>query len=71
MKQYNYNDNNVFSVQTKEELGDKIHYGYVSIPIYYETTNHGDIHLDIEMILEEFQRTLMGIETVVDVIQDK
>jgi len=66
----NYNDYNVFQA-SKEDLLDKIHSGFVKIPIYYgiDEDDNNNITIDMESMMDEFQRTVSGIGIVTDFIQ--
>lgn len=70
MRFYNYNDEQEFKAKNLVELHQKID-GYIKIPIYYGIDDDDTIMLDIESIKEEFERTLSGIEIVIDEITDK
>jgi len=64
----NYNDYNDFKA-TKEDLLDKIHSGFIKIPIYYGIDEDDNITIDMESMRDEFERTLSGIGIVTDEIQ--
>jgi hypothetical protein len=64
----NYNDENVFQA-SKEDLLDKIHTGFVKIRIYYGIDDDDNIMIDMESMMDEFQRTVSGIGIVTDFIQ--
>lgn len=64
-----YNDDNIF-VASEGDLLEKLN-GYVHIPIVYKDYGEYGIEIDFETMMEEFQRTVSGIEIVVDSIQDK
>lgn len=64
----NYNDENVFTA-TGSNLERKLK-GFVKIPIYYGVFEDGRVQLDVESMTEEFQRTIYGIETVIDQLQE-
>lgn len=64
-----YNDENIF-VASQENLFKQLN-GYIHIPIRYKDWGEEGIEIDSETMMEEFQRTVYGIETVVDFIQDK
>lgn len=70
MRQFNYNDENVFNPITMEEAELMVH-GYIQIPIYYSIDDDGNVMIDTESILEEFQRTVFGIESVLEELTDK
>lgn len=56
-----YNDENIFRV-TKENVREKIN-GYVAIPIYwFGDEENNEYSIDTESMMEEFQRTVSGIE---------
>ena len=60
-KENYYNDDNLFRV-TKENVGEKIK-GYVLIPIYWEgDEENNEYTIDVDLMMEEFQRTVSGIE---------
>ena len=69
MRIYNYNDENLFNPKTNEELIEKCN-GYIQIPIYYTITDDDEVIIDMESIMEEFQRTVYGIETVIEEIKE-
>jgi hypothetical protein len=59
----NYNDQNTLeNLQSHEVLKT----AFISIPVYYSLDEYGQIHLWSDVIEEEFQRTVYGIETLVD-----
>jgi hypothetical protein len=58
--EYYYNDENLFRI-TKEDVAEKIR-GYVSIPIYWSQED-GEFFIDTDSMVEEFQRTVSGIES--------
>lgn len=66
-----YNDENLF-VATKENIGEKIQ-GYILIPIYWGDGNYveGQIDIDVDTMRDEFDRTVYGIETVLDSINEE
>lgn len=64
-----YNDENIF-VASQENLSKQLN-GYIHIPIRYKDCGEQGIEIDSETMMEEFQRTVYGIETAVDFIQDK
>ena len=59
-KENYYNDENLFRI-TKEDVAEKIK-GYVSIPIYWSEED-GEFFIDTDSMVEEFQRTVSGIES--------
>jgi hypothetical protein len=59
-KENYYNDENLFRI-TKENVGEKIK-GYVLIPIYWEGDEENEYTIDVDSMMEEFQRTVSGIE---------
>ena len=63
-----YNDENLFRV-SKTNIKDKLNDGFISIPIYYGLTDDGDIMIDVESMKEEFERTVYGIETVLEFLK--
>ena len=64
----NYNDENVFQAG-KQDLLRKIETGFVKIPIYYGIDDDDNIMIDMESMMDEFQRTVSGIGIVTDFIQ--
>jgi hypothetical protein len=60
----NYNDVNIFKA-TKEDVKEKID-GNVLIPIYYYIDDDGTVHIDSHSMLIEFERTVYGIESVLE-----
>lgn len=69
MEQLNYNDENLFSA-SESNLKEKLN-GFVQIPITYKQYGDLSVEIDTETMLEEFQRTVSGIQIVIDFIQDK
>lgn len=70
MRQFNYNDENVFNPKTMDEA-ELMCDGYIQIPIYYGIDDYDNIVLDVESIKEEFERTVYGIESVLEELSDK
>lgn len=70
MREFNYNDENVFNPKTMEEAGLMVH-GYIQIPIYYGIDYNGNVMIYTESIVEEFERTVYGIESVIEELTDK
>ena len=70
MREFNYNDENVFNPKTMEEAGLMVH-GYIQIPIYYGIDDNGNVMIDSESMMDEFQRTVSGIESVIEELTDK
>lgn len=70
MRQFNYNDENVFNPKTMDEV-ELMCDGYIQIPIYYGIDDYDNIVLDVESIKEEFERTVYGIESVIEELSDK
>lgn len=70
MGMYFYNDDSVFHCETPNEIKDKIN-GFVIIPIRYETDGWGNIHLETMSMKDEFERTVSGIESVIDDVYTK
>lgn len=69
MKNY-YNDENVFTV-TKETVEEKLKNKYILIPVYYGIDDDGEITIDVNSMKEEFERTVYGIETVLESINEE
>lgn len=65
----NYNDYNVFRSENQQDLVKKLDGGFVKIPIYYGFDDDDKIMMDMESMMDEFQRTVSGIGTVIDEIQ--
>lgn len=63
----NYNDLNKFKA-TKKNVRKKIE-GNVLIPIYYYIDDDGVVHIDTRSMDIEFQRTVYGIESVLEELQ--
>jgi len=63
-----YNDENLFRA-TKENIGEKIQ-GYILIPIYWGE-DENEYSIDSDTMEEEFFRTLYGIETVLESINEE
>lgn len=63
----NYNDVNKFKA-TKKNVRKKIE-GNVLIPIYYYIDDDGVVHIDTRSMDIEFQRTVYGIESVLEELQ--
>jgi hypothetical protein len=63
----NYNDLNKFKA-TKKNVRKKIE-GNVLIPIYYYIDDDGTVHIDTRSMDIEFQRTVYGIESVLEDLQ--
>jgi hypothetical protein len=63
----NYNDLNKFKA-TKKNVRKKIE-GNVLIPIYYYIDDDGTVHIDTRSMEIEFQRTVYGIESVLEDLQ--
>lgn len=66
----NYNDECVFRAENQKDLLRKVETGFVKIPIYYGIDDDDTILIDTDSMMEEFQRTVMGIETIIDEIQE-
>jgi hypothetical protein len=64
-----YNDENLFTA-TKENIQEKIR-GYVLIPIYYGIDDDGEFTIDSDSMKDEFERTVYGIETVTQEINEE
>ena len=62
-----YNDENLF-VASKENIKEKLNKGFISIPIYYGLTDD-EVIIDVESMKEEFERTVYGIETVLEFLK--
>jgi hypothetical protein len=63
-----YNDENLFTA-TKENIQEKIQ-GYILIPIYWGEDD-GQYDIDTDTMRDEFFRTLYGIETVLESINEE
>jgi hypothetical protein len=61
-----YNDENLF-IATKENIGEKIQ-GYILIPIYWGE-DENEYSIDSDTMRDEFERTLYGIEGVLEDLQ--
>jgi hypothetical protein len=67
----NYNDKQVFRAN-KRNVEERLN-GFIKIPIYWGVNNIGEGQYDIhvEHMKEEFERTVYGIETVLESINEK
>lgn len=65
-----YNDENIF-VATKENVQQKLQ-GYIMIPILWslDYPEEGQYSINSETMMEEFQRTVHGIESVLEELTD-
>jgi len=64
-----YNDENTFKTSI-EDIEENLKDHHVSIPIYYELLDDGTVVLHTESMMEEFQRTVTGIEITLDSLQE-
>jgi len=64
-----YNDENTFKTSI-EDIENNLKDHYVSIPIYYGLMDDGTVVLHTESMMEEFQRTVTGIEITLDWLQE-
>jgi hypothetical protein len=65
-----YNDNEVFEI-LDNDVEETVRGSKVSIPIYWGYDHDGNIMIDTESMMEEFQRTVTGIEIVIDDFYDQ
>lgn len=62
---YHYNDSNTFRCNSFEDIKDKVQ-GFILIPIRYDIDGYENISIDTLGMKEEFERTVYGIESVIE-----
>ena len=65
-----YNDKHIFKCDSFENIEDKVK-GFVMIPIHYDVDAYGNVHIDSLSMKEEFERTVSGIESVIEEVSTK
>jgi len=63
-KPVHLNDNNSDTFVIKDE--NDLRNVFISIPVYWGIDDDGEIQIDTESMMEEFQRHVYGLETIVD-----